>query len=1112
MYCYQPPITSPEGWRAFDKFDNMGAQLFRVITDDTDWAARKEQWEEQKREREANLREEKTRLFENSLTAQQRDPLFRKLASDMGLSETHRKMLKARGLTDEHIDAHPFFSIVKFDTDQSKIINKLPKGFPGLRISKKGYKYLTNYNAIAIPTIDTQGMMTGWQFTPEVRGEKNYKGEEIPKYTWGLDQSLPVGDGEMPIQVFNAQKNQVDQSTILATEGTLKPLLAAHLHQISVVGASGGNFAASPIQFAEAVSEYDRVVIAIDAGDAVNPQRVTHWKRQAEFLATLGIEVKWAWWGQETKDANDIDEMTVAEYKSIKLLDTEELLDTIDKIAAKHKNLERYKDLSTLKSVPTLSYTDEWVRVPKFKAGSIALISSGVGTGKTEALSKLVAEHRKTHPTAKIIILSHRIQLAKALAARLNAEYIADLKHGIENYASINAADLIALCVDSLHNLDLRDIPSHSIIVLDEIEAILSHLTQGGTLGDRTPFIQSRFVELLRGILANNGQIIGAEDSITEITIDTLKYICPSIKPDILVNTRHKFDYTVKLGGHTNKRDFTGAILDRLAQGERIIIPTTSQAFGHQLHELLLIAFSTLEVVRIDSRTTTEYGDFMLDPAAWLKANHTDVLIYSPAIESGVSIVDAIGDRPFFDSMFMYVANLSIRSQIQLLHRYRGNCPRFIFSPNRLATSLNSFRPEVNFRLARQTAIEEHLRHGHTIKDTEIGGIFNCVDAKLKARDALSAAYNRNILVADLESRDHDVSVVKWGDERTEYQAEHLGKYWLTEAIGIGLIDARDRIIEQDATAMARANCIDLTVSQAQTIVADPNTPFDGKWAAKKRIDQDLLPGAPLEDVEFCKFLLGKARKKINARAYMLNPLLAHVTSGIKIERQQTQSHVLHYRTPIDEPLALLLQPIKDYIIELVNCPGYTSEHPAAIAIAEYCVANSFQFYRLKRIQFKAPKQDRLGNTHHTPAASANKIIRMLGWDAAVISKVSGDRVYRISNAVDPIADVYIECRMRKLVELQSKHKDAINRRVVKDVSQSIDNDVHGCYDVGTEEVGEDPLSKIKLMAKQLRTLNGTEYDNYEAEVLDYARNNNLEFIKPEGRVGIGFGKWQIAA
>ena len=131
-------------------------------------------------------------------------------------------------------------------------------------------------------------------------------------------------------------------------------------------------------------------------------------------------------------------------------------------------------------------------------------------------------------------------------------------------------------------------------------------------------------------------------------------------------------------------------------------------------------------------------------------------------------------------------------------------------------------------------------------------------------------------------------------------------------------------------------------------------------------------------------------------------------------------------------------------------------------------------------------------------------------------SKANGDRTYKVENALDPISDAYIHSRNLKQFEYETKQRELINRRRIDDSAiSSIDCDTSGSYDVDDDDVGddrEDALIAIKLMMKNLRKLSGDEYQVYELECLNYASINNLEFIKPAGKKGLGFGFWQAAA
>ena len=107
-----------------------------------------------------------------------------------------------------------------------------------------------------------------------------------------------------------------------------------------------------------------------------------------------------------------------------------------------------------------------------------------------------------------------------------------------------------------------------------------------------------------------------------------------------------------------------------------------------------------------------------------------------------------------------------------------------------------------------------------------------------------------------------------------------------------------------------------------------------------------------------------------------------------------------------------------------------SSDLPAAIAIAQYAVKNSYEFYKLRRLTFKAQTTDANAVTRHSNITSTNKILGILGWETGVDSQLaSGDRCYKISNAADAVAATYIDCCNRKLKDYQDTHKNLLSRR-----------------------------------------------------------------------------------
>lgn len=149
---------------------------------------------------------------------------------------------------------------------------------------------------------------------------------DFAKYYWAKgDESshLPIGDGELPIQTIGTASNP---DTIWACEGLLKPVVASHRISDRFIGAASGLFRSSPIQVKAALKNVQTVIIAVDAGDVVNPHRVRHWRLETEFFQSLGLTVLFAWWGQIYKTENDIDELTPNEFSSIEYLTPDRLL------------------------------------------------------------------------------------------------------------------------------------------------------------------------------------------------------------------------------------------------------------------------------------------------------------------------------------------------------------------------------------------------------------------------------------------------------------------------------------------------------------------------------------------------------------------------------------------------------------------------------------------------------------------------------------------------------------------------------------------------------------------------------------------------------------------
>jgi hypothetical protein len=249
------------------------------------------EWLEKKLERERDRREREREHARNALSIPDRDKALRLLSQSLGLSRRHRQSLIDRGLSESAIESGLFFSIYPDDP----VLADIPRNLPGV----SNGKIAASGVGIACLAFDSEGQAIGYQIRLENVTDSKYR------WAKGLASSH-LADGELPITVI---PNGKDKSQVWLTEGILKPFVAAHKHGINAIGAAGGNFSGSPNQVKEAIGPYKELIICPDAGDINNHHVMLRWSKEIKFLESLGKSVLIGWWGQKTKNDDDIDEL-----------------------------------------------------------------------------------------------------------------------------------------------------------------------------------------------------------------------------------------------------------------------------------------------------------------------------------------------------------------------------------------------------------------------------------------------------------------------------------------------------------------------------------------------------------------------------------------------------------------------------------------------------------------------------------------------------------------------------------------------------------------------------------------------------------------------------------
>jgi hypothetical protein len=1126
-WCYELSDTlwgckrsdiAPPGWRKTKKQDREGHWLFGLDNGKNWTDADRAEWESLLAQREANQLAARQEEFRCSLTAQQRDPLIHALSQELGLTREHRQILKDRGLTDAQIDDGLFFSIEKW---QKVSDDRYPFNLPGVYLSPKGDRQLSG-QGIAIVTIDRAGLATGWQImsVPRIENLKYYwaKSNENPELSRREVRShLPVGDGELelPIQVVGSSSTS---GVAYGAEGGLKSFIAAHLHSEYFIGASSGNFSGSPIQVRSALEGYHTFIITVDGGDATNPARIEHWKRQVKFFETLNIKVRFAWWGQISKDNNDIDEITTEQFKAAKLLTPGKFFKLCGNLAWKQKDDETFKALSSLSLPITDQRSEEFLApLPAPKRGQITFVSSNVWTGKTQQLVPLVDNWERTFKDGKVIVIGYRNGLLDQTRERLN---IPNFRVGYgQDDTAINNYPKLAICLDSLMRLRLENIPSNSLIIHDEFEAILKHISLGGTTGSNTAKIQAHLVSIYHRVLSTGGAVVCLEDNITDLSANGILDLTDRKYPfEIISNDHERFNWDVSIGGGSSK-DFIGLILDRLMSGERIVVPTTSQVFGESLERIVIDRIPEMKgyVERVDAKTVGNCGDLIKDPSGYLRAAQTKLLILSPTVESGFSIEDKIPLRSLFDRVMAYFTNLDTRSHIQLLSRYRSNCPREIFANTKGAEAgENRGRDPVKLlRVRKQLADTTALAQGTgRIPTTIQGDVWNRLDAEFSARAALSAKYLREYLEADLIGRGHRLTAVEWASVRASVIIDNGLPYISSDELGKQYKDIKENLGVEKSQKMADADGLTLSPAQAIAIFHSSYSSYDEKIRAQKCLLHQDLPGADLTQEFLLEAIVkdrGAYRRSCELAFLLDKPDLAKsIDKGI-FTSQLEQPHILYGRVPKNGQKVDLLAPIARHLEDLATGREYKADDPAVLAIQEWGLKEYQLFERLFGLKIKAEETDSLGKKQNTAIATVNKILKKLGYKSERTKQLGTgtDRVnvYQVTNS---------ECPHRQTIyqALETKYREHLaSTHTVSNMEERGIKTVCVVSDVDTKSVIPDDDPPDWISPENIQSIIPTQIGDWVKVDGELVQVTSVGHIYAIGRNTAGeFRRWGVAA
>ena len=689
------------------------------------------------------------------------------------------------------------------------------------------------------------------------------------------------------------------------------------------------------------------------------------------------------------------------------------------------------KKLNTLTYQPTTELNQRFLGELALPApGTITVVSSPCKTGKTEGLGGFVDEsgvkqfdgiidkHRADYPDAHVLMIGNRTVLLKQSAKRLGITHIQGLRG--KGYRAIQNTREIALCLDSLDKIDIDSIPPNSLIILDEGDAILKHGVEGGTLKARQEEILGRLEKIINKVLSDGGWVLIAEDDITDLPIDTLKDLTGNRYPvDLTVNRFQASHWDVSIGDGS-KSGVTKRVVDCLSAGERLIVPTSAQIYGEELDLIIQREFEgTKRIVRLDSKTVETLPALVDDPKAWLKDAGVDLLIFTSTAESGFNIsIDA------FDRMIAYFASAGTREHIQFLERYRLDVNREIFCrkfSNFGDGTGRSLLPANILKdwklLTRQTAmvnrVEKSLEEDANLNPelsqrlerfkspSEQQEIWNQVAANFKARTNGASAAMLERLTTALIDRGHDVTPTKWqkDDRFKELHKQARQEIDLYGAIKFGGCDTSGTHIDD-----ARVTLNSGTATQEQRLIA------------YKRVMQDELPGAPLDNTEFVlKAIIensGRLKKQTDFLFLCQNSDVASFLDKRAFKSQLDKPFMMlrrfrHNRVKVD-----LMAGIFDKLMAIAHSDSYRESDEPVQAVKLCAVKNAFE---IKRVFGSKVTEEQ------TAIYIVNELLRKLGFQKEAIKQEGSGRKGQKRSRIWKVIDADCPHRQEILKALRLK-------------------------------------------------------------------------------------------
>lgn len=685
------------------------------------------------------------------------------------------------------------------------------------------------------------------------------------------------------------------------------------------------------------------------------------------------------------------------------------------------------KALEILERLNVLSYPIErhtegayLPKLPLLEPGVIHALSASMNAGKTTRIGEDWTQWAITQGW-NVLVLAPLNSLGEQTAQGWHLPHIHTYgNRAVEQqalWADVSHSHGVVMCPDSLHRLPGWFFSRPVLLILDEANQVIEHLTQGDTLKSRWAEILERFTTIAQSAIAQ-GAIVLSEEGLPDRTVNFVRSIsgCDSVR----VFTHRKQGEPWRCQMYRGQASGFRVRLLHQAHTAKLLYVTSSQTEAKRLERALSYIAPNRRVVRIDSETNQagRFRRFFENPDQWLEENQPDVLIVSPTAKSGVSIQGGVAvHHAYFDQVWGYFSSLATDTHMQLLGRFRPSVDRIVFCPDFLLNTGNE-------SLLYPRAIQRRLRH-NAITFAGVYGIDELLNVEQERAEQLATI---ETAVMDYLSR---AIAVAGAQKRIAHAALHqrleaAGHCVTTETLGkdesaIELWkQVQTEIWREDAETLATTE-IDPTAHTpewAHQTLESLEASLETRIRARKVLWRVEFPGVHFDDAEECYEALFKDYGAMH-RGVMLQAKSENLESARESERAAVEA-VLNgdlrpiHRLPKASIRAALLA--RTTVLTLTDGSTYHNQDPRAIAVK----AEALRFAREIFYWLGLTISD-----DHTPVEIVNKLLKKLGLQGIPIARPGKrgedrDRHYQASGLDDPTRSRLLEAVRNRLSGLVS--------------------------------------------------------------------------------------------